>query len=71
MTLQNNKVGWYCGLQGPFQNKSQALAIRKPAVKVGYKPPTPEAISYRVDSNFWKPPKILVKKSGHFSEKGF
>jgi len=62
MTLQNNQVGWYCGLQGPFKTKLEALAIRKPAVKVGYKPPELEAISYRVDSNLWKSPNILVEK---------
>jgi hypothetical protein len=62
MTLKNNQVGWYCGLQGPFANKSQALAVRQPAVKVGYKPPQVEAISYRVDKSIWKSPYILVEK---------
>jgi len=62
MTFPNNQVGWYCGLQGPFENKAQALALRKNAMKVGYKPPQVEAISYRVDKNLWKSPNILVKK---------
>jgi len=62
MAATENQVGWYCGLQGPFQSKSEALAIRKPLVKVGYKPPQPEAISYRVDRNLWKAPNILVEK---------
>lgn len=62
MTLPNNQVGWYCGLRGPFANKSEALAIRQPAVKVGYKPPQAEAISYRVDKHLWKSPNILVEK---------
>jgi hypothetical protein len=62
MTLPNNQVGWYCGLQGPFANKSEALAIRQPAVKVGYKPPQAEAISYRVDKSIWKSPYLLVEK---------
>lgn len=62
MEVTEKKVGWYCGLQGPFQNKSQALAIRKPVVKVGYKQPQIEAISYRVDKNLWKAPNILAEK---------
>jgi hypothetical protein len=62
MTLPNNQVGWYCGLQGPFAHKSQALAIRQPAVKVGYKPPQYEAIFYRVDKSLWKSPYPLVEK---------
>jgi len=57
-----SKVGWYCGLEGPFQTKLEALAIRKPTIKVGFKPAQPEAISYRVDANLWKSPNILVEK---------
>ena len=62
MTLQSNQVGWYCGLQGPFANKANALAIRKSPVKVGFKPQEIEAISYRVDANLWNTPKKLAKK---------
>ena len=62
MTLPNNQVGWYCGLQGPFKNKSEALALLNNAVKVGYKPLKVEAISYRVDKHLWKSPNILVEK---------
>jgi hypothetical protein len=51
MPLTKKQSGWYCGLQGPFESKAQALALRKNAVKVGYKPPQVEAISYRVDKN--------------------
>jgi hypothetical protein len=62
MTLQNNQVGWYCGLQGPFADKLQALAIRQPAVKVGYKPQEVQPISYRVDPSLWKAPNKLLEK---------
>jgi hypothetical protein len=62
MQLTDTQFGWYCGLQGPFANKSEALALRKNAVRVGFKPPQPEVISYRIDSNLWKSPNILVKK---------
>jgi len=60
--VSGSQVGWYCGLQGPFQSKSQALAIRNPTIKVGYKQPQIESISYRVDKNLWKSPKNLVEK---------
>jgi hypothetical protein len=62
MAMQSNQVGWYCGLQGPFVNKADALTIRKSPVKVGYKPQEIEAISYRVDESQWKSPNSLVKK---------
>ncbi len=63
MTFPNNQVGWYCGLQGPFADKSQALEIRQPSVKVGYKPQEVEAISYRVDPTLWKAPNKLLEKN--------
>ena len=62
MTTNQNQVGWYCGLQGPFANKSQALALRWNAAVVSYKPVQKEVISYRVDKNVWKSPNILVEK---------
>jgi hypothetical protein len=63
MQITDTQFGWYCGLQGPFAEKSQALALRKNAVKVGYKLPQVEAITYRIDSNVWKSPNILVEKN--------
>lgn len=62
MTFPINQVGWYCGLKGPFANKSEALSIRQTVIQVGYKPPQAEAISYRVDKHLWKSPNILVQK---------
>ena len=62
MTTMKNQVGWYCGLQGPFAHKAQALAMRKTAAVIGYKPVQTESISYRVDKNLWKSPNILVEK---------
>lgn len=62
MFLPNNQVGWYCGLQGPFKTRAQAVAIRKPAETVGYKLKEADAISYRVDPILWKSPNKLLEK---------
>jgi hypothetical protein len=62
MTSASNQVGWYCGLQGPFKTRAQALAIRKPAATVGYKLKQADTISYRVDPILWTPPNKLLEK---------
>jgi hypothetical protein len=62
MDITSKNVGWFCGLQGPFKTREQAVAIRKPAARIGYKFHQADAISYRVDPILWAPPNKLLEK---------